>query len=142
MTLPENRSFIAVDYGSKRIGLARSDPTGTIASALLTIEVRSRAQALAKLKEVIDEHQPDGLVFGYPLLPSGDKSDKCKEIDAFIELIKESYDNPVYRQDESYTSEEAASVLRLHGKQTGRDKGRIDRLAATVILERFLRERS
>ena len=56
MTLSENRLFIAVDYGSRRIGLARSDPTGTIASALLTIEVRSRAQALAKLKEIIDEY--------------------------------------------------------------------------------------
>jgi len=132
--------MIAVDYGRRRIGLAKSDPTGLIASALTTLEIKSHKQALEELARIIDEYRPVGLVMGYPLLASGDKSDLCVEIDAFIDKLKAVYEGPIYRVDEYGSSEEAANIVHAHGKQVGRDKKRIDRLAAVVILQRFLDE--
>lgn len=133
-----DRTFIAIDYGSRRIGLARSDPGGMIASALTTITVSSVQQALDKLATIITENEPNGLVIGYPLLPSGDISDKCREIDRFIEKLEAVYGGPIHRVDEQYSSVEAASIIHAHGKKSGKRKEAIDRLAAVIILQRFL----
>lgn len=142
MAQPPNRTYLSVDYGSRRIGLAKSDPTGLIASALKTIEVRSTKEALAKLQEVIESTSPAAIVFGYPLLESGEPGAKCREIDKFVEKLKKIFDGPIHLVDESYSSVEASAIIHAHGKQAGRDKKRIDRLAATIILQRFLEEQS
>jgi putative Holliday junction resolvase len=133
-----NRTFLAIDYGTRRIGLAKSDPMGTIASALATLEVKSIKDALAKLDDIIRAYQPDRLIIGYPVLKSGDKSDKCHEIDSFIEKLKEIFDGPIEKVDEQHSSQEAAGIVHAHGKKAGHDKKRIDRLAAVIILQRYL----
>ena len=133
-----NREYLAIDYGNRRIGLAKSDPTGTIASALLTLEVKSNREALEKIAEVIDQYRPDGIVLGYPLLKSGDKSEKCHEIDRFVLRLKTIYSGPIELVDEQHSSQEAAAVIHAHGKKTGQDKKRVDRLAAVIILQRYL----
>ena len=140
MLQSHNRTFIAIDYGSRRIGLAKSDPTGTIASALTTLEVKSPKDALAQLSTIIDEYTPDRLVIGYPVLRSGDKSKKCLEIDRFVEKIKDIYKGPIEKVDERHTSQEATAVIHAHGKKAGKDKKRIDRLAAVIILQRYLED--
>ena len=140
MSSVENRAFIAIDYGRKRIGLAKSDPMGIIASALMTIEVKSMEQAIEELAGVIREYELDALIVGYPLLASGDKSRMCEEVDEFIEKLKAIYEGPIHKVDESDSSNEAASIIHAHGKRTGRKKSRVDRLAAVVILQRYLDE--
>ena len=135
-----NRTFLAFDHGERRIGVAKSDPTGLIASALITLEVKSAKQAGEKIKELIEEYQPDGIIFGYPLLRSGDKSDKCHEIDRFIEKYLSDINLPLHKVDEYDTSNEAAEIIQAHKKKSGQDKKRIDRLAAVLILQRFLEE--
>lgn len=138
MPLAENRRFLSIDYGERRIGLAKSDPSGTIASALITIEVSSMAEAVKKIAEKISEIEPDGIVIGYPLLMSGDKSETCLVIDDLVEKLAEVYDGPIHKVDERWSSTEAADIVHAHGKKAGQDKGRIDRLAAVIILQRFL----
>ncbi len=138
MPLAENRRFLSIDYGERRIGLAISDPSGTIASALITLEIKSMAEALEKVTEKIHENQPDGVVIGYPLHTSGEKSEKCLEVDKFVEKLKETYNKPIHKVDERWSSTEAADIVHAHGKKIGQDKGRIDRLAAVIILQRFL----
>ena len=138
MPLAENRRFLSIDYGERRIGLAKSDSSGTIASALITIEVSSMAEAVKKIADKISEIKPDGIVIGYPLLMSGDKSETCLVIDDLVEKLKKVYDNPIHKVDERWSSQEAADVVHAHGKKIGKDKGRIDRLAAVIILQRFL----
>ena len=138
MPLAENRRFLGIDYGERRIGLAKSDPSGTIASALITIEVSSMAEAVKKIAEKISEIDPDGIVIGYPLHISGEKSEKCLEVDKFVEKLEEIYKKPIHKVDERWSSAEAADVVHAHGKKIGQDKGRIDRLAAVIILQRFL----
>ncbi len=140
MKAPVDRTIIAIDYGRRRIGLAKSDPTGLIASALDTLEVRSVEQAVDELSRIIREYQPAAVVIGYPLHESGEKSDMCREVDRFIERLQTVYNGPVHRVDEYGSSGEAADVVHAHGKRVGKDKKRLDRLAAVVILQRFLDE--
>jgi len=135
------QTYLGIDYGRRRIGLAKTDPTATIATALETITVKSQAEAVEKVGRLIGELKPVGLVIGYPLHESGEPSDMCAEIDGFLEKLSETYSGPVYRIDEFGSSQEAASIVHKHGKRSGRDKQKLDRLAAVVILERFLRER-
>jgi putative Holliday junction resolvase len=80
-------------------------------------------------------------VIGYPLLASGDRSDLCVEIDRFVEKLAGIYSGPIYKVDERYSSVEAADIIHAHGKKVGQDKKRLDRLAAVIILQRFLDER-
>lgn len=140
MTPEYNRTYIAIDYGTRRIGLAKSDPMGIIASALITIEVKSAKESIEKIAEIINEYKPSGLVIGYPLLSSGDKSDICLEIDRFIEKLNKIYKGAIYKVDEQYSSQEAVDIIHAHGKKVGQDKKRVDRIAAVIILQRFLNE--
>lgn len=140
MTDQTDKTLLGIDYGERRIGIAKSDPTGLIASPVTTLEVRSRKEAVAALLDLIKEYQPTGLVVGYPLLTSGDKSKKCEQIDRFLEILSKSYDGPIYREDERYSSSEAADIIHAHGQRIGKDKKRIDRLAAVIILQRYLDE--
>ncbi len=135
-----SRTFLAIDYGHRRIGLAKSDPTGLIASALKTLEVKSDSHALELLRPLIEEYEPNGLVIGYPLHTSGEPSDTCRKIDKFVERLKDIYSGPIHKVDERYSSSEAADIIHAHGKKVGQDKKRLDRLAAVIILQRFLDE--
>lgn len=135
-----NRTFLGIDYGTRRVGIAKSDPTGLIASALTTLEVRSQMDAVEQVLALVDKYEPDGLVVGYPVHMSGDRSEKCREIDNFIAKLAGSYTGPIHRVDERFSSSEAADVIHAHGKKTGQDKKRLDRLAAVIILQRFLDE--
>ncbi len=137
-----NKTYLAIDYGERRIGLAKSDPTGLIASPLETLEVKSRKDAINKISQVIDEYNPDGIIIGYPLHASGDRSNKCEAIDRFVDELRDVYKGPITKEDEQYTSSEAAGIIHAHRKKIGQDKRRLDRLAAAIILQRFLDESS
>lgn len=136
----EDKTILAIDYGSRRIGLAKSDPTGLIASGLETLEVKSDNDAIKALTRVIETYQPTAIVIGYPLQDTGEKSRKCEEVDRFVEKLQRVYGGPIYRIDEGYTSREAISIVHAHGKKAGKNKKRIDQLAATLILQRYLDE--
>jgi len=140
--MPEDRTYLAIDYGRRRIGLAKSDPSGTIASALTTLEVKSDRQALEKLASVIAECRPAALVVGYPLNEDGTPGEACRLVDGFVAKLKTIYDGPIHKVDEFGTSEEAAGIIHAHAKRVGKKKQRVDRLAAAVILQRFLDEQA
>ena len=135
-----NRTILAVDYGRRRVGVAKSDPMGMIASALTTLEVRSLKQAADEVLALIAEYEPTTVVLGYPLLASGDRSEMCDEVDQFADLLAGAYPGPIIKYDEYGSSEDAAGIIHAHGKRTGKDKKRVDRLAAVVILQRYLDE--
>ena len=138
----DNMTYIGIDFGRKRIGLARSDPTGLIASAYKTISYKSINQAIDEIVEDIKEYEAVGVVVGYPLstVDGGDKGERCQMVDDFVERLGKKYDGPVIMFDERYSSAEAESIIHLHDQKIGRDKARIDRMAAAIILQRFLDE--
>ena len=136
----DTRTLLGIDYGARRIGVAKSDPTGLIATALTTLVVKSAADALAQVAALIREHQPAGIVIGSPVGLSGESNRKCLEIEAFANALRTVFDGPIHLWDEGYSSVEAADINHAHGKRVGKDKKRIDRLAAVIILQRFLDE--
>jgi putative holliday junction resolvase len=138
----DDKTILSIDYGTRRIGLAKSDPTGFLASPLITLEVKSVKDALVQIAKVVANTQPTAIVIGYPLFRSGDKSLKCDEVDAFIEKLKGIFPGPIIRVDEGYSSVEAGHIIHAHGKKVGRQKKRVDRLAAVIILQRYLDETS
>ncbi|MEW6051616.1 MAG: Holliday junction resolvase RuvX [Candidatus Zixiibacteriota bacterium] len=138
MTNTHDKTVLAFDYGERRIGVAKSDPTGLIASALETIETKSSGEAIKRIEYLLLTYHPNAVVVGYPLLASGDRSAKCDAVDRFIGRIQRLFTGPVYKVDEYDSSLEAAAIVHAHGKRIGKDKKRIDRLAAVVILQRYL----
>lgn len=145
MNIRKDKTLLAIDYGKRRVGLAKSDSLGMIASALETLDVKSNRETLERLTVVIALHQPAALVIGYPLNADGSVNEACENIDRFVEKMKAIYDGPIHKVDEYGTSEEAASIIHAHGKRVGKkkkEKKRVDRLAAVIILQRFLDEQN
>jgi putative Holliday junction resolvase len=133
--------FIGIDYGDRRIGLARSDPTGLIATGYKTIIFKSANQVIDEIMKDIKESGAVGVVVGYPVaLSGGNKGERCQIVDQFIIRLQKKYDGPVYKVDERYSSTEAETMIHMHNKKIGRKKERIDRMAAAIILQRFLDE--
>ncbi|UCD17169.1 MAG: Holliday junction resolvase RuvX [Candidatus Zixiibacteriota bacterium] len=137
-----NRVYIGIDYGERRIGLAKSDPTGLIASPLKTIAVKSINRAIDEIVSLIEQTGAAGVVIGYPIsLSGGDKGESCRKVDRFIERFRKRYEGPMYKIDERFSSAEAENMIHRHNKKIGQDKSRVDRIAAAIILQKFLDER-
>lgn len=124
--------ILAIDLGLKRIGLAYSvDPN--FVTPLNAIERKNRNQASSAVKDVISEWGIEAIVIGIPL--GGSSEDEMRRrVEHFMNLV--DFDGPVYFQDESHSSLEAEASIKGHIKQ--KKDGRIDSLAAKIILERWL----
>lgn len=136
--------FLGIDYGERRIGLAISDPTATIAQPLPTLQRRrgKRPPAAAVLK-LAEEHGAEGFVLGLPLTPMGDESEWSGEVRAFGGRLGERSGLPVHFVDERYTSVSAERAVRSLGlpRRERERKDRIDAAAAVLILQSFLDRR-
>jgi len=133
--------YLGIDFGLRRIGLAKSDPTGLIATAYKTIMYKSIKTAVAEIMADIEKFGIYGVVVGYPLASDGgNKGERCRMVDDFIERFQKNWRGPIYKIDERYSSSEAESMIHKHRKKIGRKKERVDRMAAAIILQRFLDE--
>lgn len=136
---------LCFDYGSRRIGIAISDPTGTLVRPLTTIDCKITPRYIDEIKGVIDTENPDKLIFGLPLDPQGYETEMCAKIRAFVDKLYEiaALTLPFDFQDESFSSVTTQSIMiQTSSKKRRRDKNSIDRIAACVILESYLRESS
>ncbi|MDP9284073.1 MAG: Holliday junction resolvase RuvX [Actinomycetota bacterium] len=95
---------LALDYGSARTGVAVSDPTGTIARPVATVERALTSAGFAKLLAVIDAHDPELVVVGMPLTLRGDHGEQARETAAFVERLRAAVAPPVQTYDERFTS--------------------------------------
>ncbi len=100
--------MVALDYGSARTGVAVSDPTGTIARPLATVERVSTPDGFAKLRAVIEAEAPDRVVVGMPLTLRGEQGEQARETSAFVERLRAAVAVPVETYDERFTSVLAA----------------------------------
>ncbi|NIM48106.1 MAG: Holliday junction resolvase RuvX [Gemmatimonadales bacterium] len=140
--LPLEGRLLGVDVGDKRIGLALSDPSQTLAQPLTTLTRRAgRRFPMQRLKEHLDAHHPVGVVVGLPLSPDGAEDERAARVRATGALIAEKTGLPVGYWDERMTTGRAiGAVKELRGSTRGR-KGDVDQLAATVLLQLFLDSR-
>ena len=133
--------FLGIDYGERRIGLAISDPSATIAQPLPTLHRRrgKRPPAAAVLK-LAEDQGAAGFVLGLPLTPLGDESAWTAEVRTFGERLASRSGLPVYFMDERFTSISAERAVRSLGlpRRQREQKERVDAAAAVLILQSFL----
>ncbi|UCF41164.1 MAG: Holliday junction resolvase RuvX [Gemmatimonadota bacterium] len=140
--LPHAGRLLAVDIGEKRIGLALSDPSQSLAHPLATITRRAgRRFPMQQLRTHLEEHQPIGVVMGLPIAPSGAEDERAQRAREAGKLIADKTGLPVAYWDERMTTARALEAVRELGGSTRGREGEVDRLAATVLLQNYLDSR-
>lgn len=132
---------MGVDFGTKRIGIAVSDPTGTIATPLETVARRAGKRVpYAKLEAVAREREVEHLVVGLPLGLDGSENEWCAEVREMGGTLARRLDVEVSFVDERLTSVRAERAVRSVGlgRSARREKGRVDAAAAQLILQGWL----
>lgn len=134
--------ILAFDYGTKRIGIAVTDPLQIIATGLDTIHPKD---ILEYLKNYLAKEQVELFVVGEPLQMNGTPSQSTPHIKGFITILKKHFPEiPVERIDERFTSKMAAAVVAQSGlkRSERKDKARLDTISATIILQTYLEKKS
>lgn len=135
---------LGIDYGARRIGLALSDATATLASPWrLIVRPPSEKETLALLVEQIQQliHEDDGLsavVVGWPRRLDGSPTDQTARVEAFARALEDRVTVPVVLQDERLSSHEADSRLAVRERDWRKRKRKLDAAAAAVVLQDFL----
>ena len=134
---------LGIDVGARRVGLAISDATQTLARPLTTLAVNGRDDAVARVLIEIDRlgDEEDGLgaiVVGLPAKLDGSPSDQTSHVAAFVKALAARTSLPIMKIDERLTSREAESRLAHHERDWRRRKARLDAAAAAVILQDYL----
>lgn len=133
--------LLGIDFGERRVGLALSDPTRTIATPLETLERRKgKRMPLTAIERLAREHLVDGVVVGLPLDLSGAETAWCEEVRRAGDELGRRLGIPVAYVDERMTSVRAERTIRSLGLPRSRreEKGRIDAAAAALVLQRWL----
>ena len=135
--------MLAVDWGERRIGLAISDPTGTIASpAGFIVRRAGKRPPIAKLIERATELEAQAFVVGLPLDENGNDTARAAEVRRVARELEKRTSLPVELIDERYTTAAARRAVRELGGRQSERRGDIDALAATVLLQNALGRKS
>ena len=136
----ERGRWMAIDWGERRIGLAISDPTGTIASPAGAIERRAGKRApIAELVRRATALEALGIVMGLPLDGNGDETPRSIECRRVAHELARRTSLPVALLDERFTTAVALRAVREMGGKTRERKADVDALAATVLLQHAMR---
>jgi putative Holliday junction resolvase len=130
---------MGVDVGTVRVGLAMSDPTGTLASPLETLQRAKDGSDLDRLVALVMEHEVTEVVVGEPVHLSGASGASAEDAGAYAQALADRIpDVPVQLIDERLSTVTAASHLREGGIDSRKQRSVIDQAAAVVILQQFL----
>lgn len=133
--------ILAVDYGKRRVGLAVSDATGTLATGLPTLERSSRQPLAEALARVVEEHGAGEVLLGLPLALDGTAGPMAREVQALARELRSLLGLRVTLRDERLTTVRAHRVLRESGVRAREAKHRADRLSAVLLLQGYLDSR-
>jgi len=130
--------ILALDYGSKRIGVALCDELGITAQGLATITRKSRARDIEKISGFVEEYNVEKIVIGYPVKLDGTEGIQCEKVSKFAEILSSHLSMPVIKWDESLSTKEAETILIEADMKRKKRKKVIDKLAAAIILQGYL----
>ena len=130
--------ILAVDHGEKRIGLALSDPTGTIASPLAVVKHLSRLMDAARVANLAAEHGAEVIVIGQSFDEEGHPNLAGRRAAKFAEALQEQTQIPVVLWDESFSTQDARATRIELGVSRKKRAGHHDALAAVVILQSYI----
>jgi len=129
---------MAFDYGTKRIGVAVTDPLQIIATALTTVHPEDIFQYL---KDYLQQEQVETFVVGKPLQMDGTDSESAQHVVGFVRKLKKEFPTiKVVEVDERFTSKMASSAIAQSGMKRNKkqNKGLVDTISATIILQTYM----
>jgi len=129
---------LSVDHGEKRIGLAISDPTGTIANPLTVVRHVSRAIDAAQVANIASEQGAGLIVVGQSFDEDGQPNLAGRRAARFAEALQGQTDIPIQMWDESFSTQKARAARIQMGVSRKQRSGHLDEIAATVILQSYL----
>jgi putative Holliday junction resolvase len=135
-SLTTDKTYLAIDIGSRRIGVAIAQSNSCLPQPLTTLTHTDKV--IDQLTQLIRLHKVSGLVVGVPRGLDGQITDQTRYTEAFVEALAKVISIPVYKQDEAVTSKQAEAELTTRNKPYS--KGDVDALAATYILDDFLQQ--
>ena len=129
------KKFIGLDVGDVRIGVAKCDPLGILATALEVID-RTKTNPVQRIKEILDDEGTKKIVVGMPKSLDGMKKRQVEK----VEELKKSIPNiQIIFVDERYTTTEAEHYLKNYSKKNGKERRKVvDMVAASIILQKYL----
>lgn len=130
--------IMALDPGTKRIGVALSDEMGWIAQPLETFERRSEEADVAHIRQLVERHAVRQVVMGLPLRLDGRAGPEAERIKRFIEKLEAALPVPVVAWDERLTTRSAEDLLIGANVSRRKRKGTVDRVAAAILLQSYL----
>ena len=129
---------LGVDFGTRRIGLALSDPTGILATPLPFLENTARKEVLARLQELIQAHGVKTIVIGLPRNMDGTYGPSVQKVREFITQIQPHLSAEIIPQDERLTTAQASRDLSQMGLSQKDLRKKVDSSSAALILQQFL----
>ena len=126
---------IALDVGERRIGVAVSDPTGTLATPHTVIQRRSKVEDFAAVAHLVAELEVERVVVGLPLSLNGEVGPQARRVTRYAQALAQTLDIPVELYDERYSTVTADALLAEGGRKR---RVHIDAAAAAVILQDYL----
>jgi len=133
--------ILGLDVGSRRIGVAVSDPLGITAQGLETLQRRNKRYDFDQLKQVIRQYEVKEIVVGLPLRMSGAEGIQADKMQLFAEELRKRFRLPVHLYDERLTSAEANRLLRETDLSIEKRGKAVDRMAAVLILQGWMERR-
>lgn len=133
--------ILCIDYGRKRTGLAVTDPLQIIAGGLVTV---ATSELFAFLQQYVAKEQVERIIIGKPMQPNGRPSENLQRVQQFVrQWQKARPDIPIEYYDERFTSVLAHQAMLDAGlkKKSRQDKALVDEIAATIILQDYMRSR-
>lgn len=130
--------YLGLDFGTVRIGLALSDPTGTLCSPLPFLENKSIKQVISDLAALVKTHEVIGLVIGLPRNMDGTYGTSAEKVREFITQIKSQIPLPIQTLDERLTTAQASKQLMGIGLSHKDLRKKVDSSSACLILQQYL----
>lgn len=130
--------YLGIDYGKQRIGLALGK---RFPKPFLVLENKSLDEIVEKIANICEENQISKIIFGIPENRDRNSQDLISEIKRIASELTKKISAEIIYEQESYTSTEAESLLKDHKKYDRTDKGKVDAMAATLILEQYIENR-
>ena len=139
--MPQSGRVLALDVGSKRIGVAVSDPLGITAQGLETIQRQNKRKDLEALGRLLKDYEVREIVVGLPLRLSGAEGTQSEMMRRFASELESRFGVTVHLWDERWTSTEANRLLRETDLSIEKRGRAVDRMAATLILQSWMEAR-
>ena len=130
--------ILALDHGTKRIGVAVSDETKTIAQPLAYIPAEPFADFLARLEKLLVEKEIDLVLVGLPRSLDGSYGPSAQKVEAFVAVLRTAITVPIKTWDERLTSAQANRILIQGNVRRDQRKEKVDKMAAAILLQSYL----